>query len=133
MLSLSWKIHGYIKTYQHPTTSHTSYVCNVLGWYTIECPRCHLHFLHIPTFFNLFGYICKENTCTCDLLPFVSILEMWRILRIVLLFKRYRFSLILVTFDQWNVGGQVMQLIMFLASKDHVLFTNIGSLFWPPF
>ena len=33
MLNLSWKIYRYIKMYQHPTTTHTSYVCNALGLY----------------------------------------------------------------------------------------------------
>jgi len=66
MLSLSWKIHGYIKMYEHPTTTHTSYVCNALGLYNMEYPRCHFHFLCTLTVFKLFVYICKENTCICD-------------------------------------------------------------------
>ena len=56
-----------IKMYQHPTTIHTSYVCNALGWYIMEYPRCHLHFLYIHTAFKLFVYIFKENTCACEL------------------------------------------------------------------
>ena len=67
MLSLSLKIHGYIKMYRHPTTTHTSYECNALGWYTMEYPKCHLHFLCIHTIIKLIVHIWKENTCTCDL------------------------------------------------------------------
>ena len=53
--------------YRHPTTTHTNCVYNALGWYTMEHPRCHLHFLCIHTVFKLIVHICKENTCTCDL------------------------------------------------------------------
>ena len=67
MLSLSWKIHGDIKMSRHPTTAHTSYVCNALGWYTMEYPRCHLYFLGIHTVFKLIVHIFEENTCTGDL------------------------------------------------------------------
>ena len=31
MFSLTWKIQGDIKMSQHPTTTHTSYICNALG------------------------------------------------------------------------------------------------------
>ena len=67
MLSLIWKMHGYIKMYQHPTTAHTSYVCNALGRSTMEYPRCHLHFLRTPTVFKFIMHIFKKNTYTCDL------------------------------------------------------------------
>ena len=67
MLCLSWKIHGYINVYRHPTTTHTSYVCNALEFYTMEYPRCKLDFHSIHTVFKLIVHICKENTCTCDL------------------------------------------------------------------
>ena len=53
MLCLSWKIHGYIYVYRHPTT--------------MEYPRCQLDFHSIHTVFKLIVHICKENTCTCDL------------------------------------------------------------------
>ena len=47
------KIHGYIKMYRHPTTTPTSgHLCNTLGLYTMEYPRCHLHFLCIHTVFK---------------------------------------------------------------------------------
>ena len=71
MLSLSLKIRGYIKMYRHPTTTHTNYVYNALGCYTMEYPRCNLHFLCIHTVFKLIVHIFKENTCTCDL-PVIS-------------------------------------------------------------
>ena len=61
MFSLSWKIHGYIKMYQHPTTTHTSYVCNALGLYTMEYPRCHLHFLRTHTVFKLCTYVKEKH------------------------------------------------------------------------
>ena len=64
MLSLSWNIRGFMKMCRHPTATHTSYVCNALGCYTIEYPRCHLDFLRIDTAFKLIVHICKENTCT---------------------------------------------------------------------
>ena len=68
MLCLSWKIHGYINVYRHPTTTHTSlYVCNALEFYSMEYPRCQLDFHSIHTVFKLIVHICKENTCTCDL------------------------------------------------------------------
>ena len=67
MLCLSWKIHGYINVYRHPTTTHTSYVCNAIEFYTMEYPRCQLDFHSIHTVFKLIVHICKENTCTCDL------------------------------------------------------------------
>ena len=60
-------MHGYIKMYQHPTTMHTSYVCNALGLYNMEYPKCHFHFLCTLKVFKLFVYICKENTCAFDL------------------------------------------------------------------
>ena len=47
---------------QHPTTTHTSYVCNALGWYTIGYPRCHLYFLRIHTVFKLIVHIFEGNT-----------------------------------------------------------------------
>ena len=42
---------------QHPTATHTSYVCNALGWYTMEYPRCHLYFLRIHTVFKLIVHL----------------------------------------------------------------------------
>ena len=53
MLCLSWKIHGYINVYRNPTTTHTSYVCNALEFYTMEYPRCQLDFHSIHTVFKL--------------------------------------------------------------------------------
>ena len=67
MLSLSWKIHDDIKISRHPTTTHTSYVCNALEWYTMEYTRCHLYFLRIHTVFKLIVNIFEGNTCTGDL------------------------------------------------------------------
>ena len=42
---------------QHPTTTHTSYVCNALGWYTMEYPRCHMYFLRIHTVVKLIVHL----------------------------------------------------------------------------
>ena len=67
MLNLSWKIHGDIMMSRDPTTTCTSYVCNALGWYNVEYPRCHLHFLRIHTVFKLIVHIFEGNTCTGDL------------------------------------------------------------------
>ena len=60
MLCLSWKIHGYINVYRHPTTTHTSYVCNALEFYTMEYPRCQLDFHSIHTVFKLIHIYVKK-------------------------------------------------------------------------
>ena len=65
MLCLSWKIHGYINVYRLPTTTHTSYVCNALEFYSMEYPRCQLDFHSIHTVFKLIVHTCDLWVISC--------------------------------------------------------------------
>ena len=57
-LENTW-LHKDVSTSNHNT--YLSYACNALGWYTVEYPRSHLHFLciYIHTVFKLIVCICK--------------------------------------------------------------------------
>ena len=94
-------MHGYIKMYQHPTTTHTSYVCKALGWYIMEYPRCHLHFLRTPTVFNLVIHICKK----------IHVHVTYRLLDVI------EIIIIIISLSQYARYWSILQAILYCTSR----------------
>ena len=83
MLCLSWKIHGYINVYRHPTTTHTSYVCNALEFYSMEYPRCQLDFHSIHTVFKLIVHILYIHVIIIMIIIILLTLFSWSVLQVM--------------------------------------------------